>query len=607
MRPFFLLLFLTGNSLICWSQAPDIEWQNTIGGSASDNLSAISLTDDAGFILGGSSGSNVFADKTEPNIGWNDYWIVKLDSVGSILWQSTIGGTDFDYLTSISQTADGGYIVGGYSNSGISGNKTEANIGDYDIWVLKLDNSGNIIWQNTIGGTSSDKLFAEIVQTIDGGYILGATSNSNTSADKSEASLGDEDYWIIKLDNTGNLLWENTIGGNSADVLYSVNQTQNGGFLLGGTSISDVSGDKTEPVILRPDGLKSIDYWVLEIDSAGNIISQQVIGGNYHDGLYDIQSGGINSHFLGGSSNSPISYDKNEDSYGDSDYWVIKSDSNLNIIWQKTIGGNSHDELRSGAFTFLKGYIMAGYSQSGISGNKTTENFGFEDYWLFKLDSTGSVLWQLELGGSDYDRALIILQTPDGGYIVGGWSGSNSSATKDEDAIGGEDYWVIKLAPDETCTPLIFFYDSDDDGFGNALVDTLSCVPPDAYVSNSLDCDDSDPSIFPGAVEILNGVDDNCNNLIDEGLVEIENLPDPIVEIYPNPNNGNFKIDINNFAVTDIYIEIYSLNGEKIYSKQFPYSSKLLVGLPHSFSGIAYALIRTENFMATQLINVTRQ
>ena len=96
MRPFFLLLFLTGNSLICWSQAPDIEWQNTIGGSASDNLSAISLTDDAGFILGGSSGSNVFADKTEPNIGWNDYWIVKLDSVGSILWQSTIGG-----LTSI--------------------------------------------------------------------------------------------------------------------------------------------------------------------------------------------------------------------------------------------------------------------------------------------------------------------------------------------------------------------------------------------------------------------------------------------------------------------------------------------------------------------------
>lgn len=132
-------------SKISFTQAPEIEWDNTIGGGATDDIYSIDLTMDGGYIIAGSSGSNIFADKTEPNIGLLDYWIVKLDILGNIEWQNTIGGDNTDIPTCIKQTADGGYIVGGYSDSGISGDKLEPNIGSYDFWILKLDSLGNIV------------------------------------------------------------------------------------------------------------------------------------------------------------------------------------------------------------------------------------------------------------------------------------------------------------------------------------------------------------------------------------------------------------------------------------------------------------------------------
>ncbi len=134
-------------------------------------------------------------------MGAADYWVVKLNSSGSIEWQNTIGGSDLDFLYSIAQTSDGGYILGGNSNSAISGDKTEASLGgSYDYWVVKLNSSGSIEWQNTIGGNGDDNLFS-IAQTSDGGYILGGFSDSGITGDKTEATIGDYyyDYWVVKL------------------------------------------------------------------------------------------------------------------------------------------------------------------------------------------------------------------------------------------------------------------------------------------------------------------------------------------------------------------------------------------------------------------------
>jgi hypothetical protein len=234
----------------------EIEWQKTIGGNNVDWLSSMKQTSDGGYILGGTSVSNFSGNKTENCIGGNDYWIVKTDSIGNIQWQNTIGGILNDNLTSVMQTADGGFILGGYSESYIFGDKTENCLGDFDYWIVKTDSLGNIQWQNTIGGILEDELFA-LQQTADGGYILGGKSRSDISGDKTENSQGGYDYWIVKTDSIGNIQWQNTIGGSINDELNSIHQTADGGFILGGFSGSGISGDKT---INQTDSLNDFAY-----------------------------------------------------------------------------------------------------------------------------------------------------------------------------------------------------------------------------------------------------------------------------------------------------------------------------------------------------------
>jgi hypothetical protein len=240
------------------AQIPTIEWQNTIGGNYLDYLTSVQQTNDNGYILGGHSYSGKWGDKTEAGQGEWDYWIVKLDESGEIIWQNTIRSSMDDYLSSIQQTTDGGYILGGYSDSDISGDKTEASQGEYDYWVLKLDGSGNIVWQSTIGGNDEDKLLS-VQQTRYSGYILGGQSSSGISGDKTEASQGGYDYWIVKLDSNGNIIWQNTIGGSSEDLLCNVQQTSDDGYILGGRSESDMSGDKNE------NNTGESDYWVVKL------------------------------------------------------------------------------------------------------------------------------------------------------------------------------------------------------------------------------------------------------------------------------------------------------------------------------------------------------
>ncbi|MFN0275936.1 MAG: MopE-related protein [Chitinophagales bacterium] len=511
---YFIFLLFTYKS---YAQAPDIEWQNTIGGGSSDNLQSLALTIDGGYILGGSSGSTIFGDKTEDNIGLLDYWIVKLNGAGNIEWQNTIGGTNTDDLYVIRQTADIGYIAGGYSESGISGDKTEANIGSRDYWVVKLDSLGDIQWQKTLGGTSDDVLY-DIEQTQDRGYILAGASNSEISGNKTEANKGSYDYWIIKLDSLGELVWQKVIGGDDVDVLHSIKQTLDLGYIIGGHSRSLVSGDKTESCILKPSGLQSQDYWVLKLDSTGNIEWQNVIGGNIDDFQYSLDLTTDGNYISGGISNSGISADKTEENYGLSDYWVVYIGIGGEVLLQKTLGGSNDDNFQNGCISAYSSYIAAGYSLSGVTGNKTEPNIGMDDYWIVKVNVSGDIIWQLVLGGSNTDRLYQILATPDGGYIAGGLSASDISGTKTENSIGNSDYWVIKFFPDTSCMPITFYEDIDGDGFGNPDYSVMSCDSLEEYVTNTLDCNDLNADINPGMPEICNGLDDNCNTMIDEDL-----------------------------------------------------------------------------------------
>lgn len=360
----------------------EMEWQRTIGGSLGDALNTFCNTSDGGYLIGGNSASNISGEKSEDSRGGTDYWIIKLDAAaGDIEWQKTIGGDRSDALYSIIQTADGGYFGGGSSSSNISGEKTESARGPQllqDYWVVKLDALGEIEWQKTIGGDGTDNLFT-VKQTPDGGYILGGQSASGISYEKSEEARGAFDYWIVKLNAFGAIEWQRTIGGDDDDLFHDIVLTEDGGFLIGGDSISGISGDKTE------DSKGMFDFWIIKLSGEGHIEWQKTIGGSESEFLYSIANSEGGNFLLAGSSHSPISGDKSEDSRGNADVWVNKINGEGGIIWQKTIGGSEADTAKIVRQASDGSIIFAANSLSSISGEKSENCRGESDFWVVKL------------------------------------------------------------------------------------------------------------------------------------------------------------------------------------------------------------------------------
>jgi len=438
----FFMHFLIPTNLL----AQAIQWQNTIGGSNGDFLLTAKQTSDGGYVLGGTSSSDVSGDKTENSKGLSDYWLIKLDAAGNIQWQHTIGGSEEDKLYSINLTMDGGFILGGISNSNISGDKTENCFGWLDYWIVKTDSLGNIQWQKTIGGTFGDLLTC-VKQTPDSGYILGGHSFSNISGNKSEnnwdPSLNTADYWIVKTDSVGNIEWQNTIGGNYDEQLSSIELTDDGGYVLGGDSWSDLSGDKTEGPVGSPG---SIDYWIIKLNASGNIIWQNTIGANASEDLETLSKTLDGGFILGGSTGADSSGDKTENGFGNYDYWIVKINGNGIVQWDKTYGGDSTDWLNSIAQSADSGYIISGVSMSDISGYKNEISIGEYDYWLLKTDATGNIQWQNTIGGNEMDWLGSAFQTSDGGYLIEGFSSSNMTGDKGENCLGQDDIWILKLS-----------------------------------------------------------------------------------------------------------------------------------------------------------------
>ncbi|QMU31032.1 T9SS type A sorting domain-containing protein [Adhaeribacter radiodurans] len=469
-----LLLNLT---CIVATYAQNKIWDKTIGGKSEDQLTVVRQTKDGGYILGGWSKSGINGNKTTAKKGGSDYWIVKLKADGTKAWDKTFGGNKDDLLTSLQQTNDGGYILGGYSFSGKSGDKSEANrdnknnieflTGDY--WIVKLNANGNKLWDKTIGGDSRDELQL-IRQTSDGGYIVGGTSLSNKSGDKSENTIGTKDtdtgdYWVVKLKADGTKAWDNTIGGSRGDKLSSVQQTNDGGYLVGGSSESDISGDKTEDN-KEAANFNSSDYWIVKLTSNGKKAWDKTLGGENNDELRSLQQTNDGGYILGGSSNSDKSGDKTQarkggiNSGGDPtrDYWVVKINGAGSKVWDKTLGGGNDDYLRAIQQTKDGGYILGGYSDSDISGDKSekfkrSETFyDPNDFWVVKLNATGSKVWDKTLGGNAGDYLSSLQQTIDGNYILGGSSNSSKSNDKTQAKLGEctstvctSDYWVVKI------------------------------------------------------------------------------------------------------------------------------------------------------------------
>ncbi|MDR3272603.1 MAG: T9SS type A sorting domain-containing protein, partial [Flavobacteriaceae bacterium] len=432
---FSLVAFSLAGIAAAQTQAPAIEWQKCLGGSGGDMASSIQQTSDGGYIVAGITNSN--DGDVSGNHGNSDGWVVKLNPSGEIDWQKCLGGSDYDSASSIQQTSDGGYIVAGRTSSNdgdVSGNHG----GNSDGWVVKLDASGAVQWQKCLGGSNSE-VFNAIQQTSDGGYIVAGYTNSN-DGDVS-GNHGSDDFWVVKLNASGELLWQKCLGGSGQDSVYSIQQTSDGGYIAAGFTTSndgDVSGFHGG----------YYDGWVVKLDASGNLLWQKCLGGSgFEDWAYSIQQTSDGGYIVAG-------YTSSNDGdvsgfHGGYDGWVVKLDTSGKLLWQKCLGGSDWDFLYSIQQTSDGGYIVAGYTISN-DGDVSENNGNYHEAWIVKLDASENLLWQKCLGGSYYEVFNSIQQTSDGGYIVAGFTNSY-----DGDVSGNHgdlDGWVVKLAPDNLGT-----------------------------------------------------------------------------------------------------------------------------------------------------------
>jgi len=365
-------------------------WSATYGGANNDWANAIQQTTDGGYIVAGTTKSY--------GGGNSDFWVLKLDSTGAIIWQKAYGGTENEQAYAIQQTSEGGYIA--------AGNVTPTGLGYSDIWVVKLNATGGITWQKTYGGSYRDEFYS-LQQTNDSGYILAGITES--------FGAGGMDIFVIKLNADGTVAWQKTYGGTGSDAAKYIRQTSDNGYIIAGetSSFGAVNGDG----------------WIIKLDSTGTIQWQKTYGSSSVDNTSAIQQTSDGYIAVG----ETYSYGA-----GQNDFWIIKLNTNGTIAWQKTYGDTWVD----------RPYIIRQTNDSGFIAAGDISPFGGLnlDLWVVKIDSSGTVTWQKSFGGADFDNAYAVWQTSDGGYVLAGSTQSFGA--------GGADVWVLKLNSSGNLDPL---------------------------------------------------------------------------------------------------------------------------------------------------------
>jgi hypothetical protein len=357
-------------------------FMKTFGGIWEDMGYCVQQTNDGGYIITGYTYNY--------GAGYSDVWLIKTDSAGNMLWDRTFGGGKTDRGRYVQQTSDGGYIITGDSWSFGAGNS--------DIWLIKTNDTGSKVWDRKLGGTDQERGYC-VQQTSDGGYIITGTTDS--------FGAGYDDVWLIKTDSTGIMMWNKTYGGIARDEAHYGQQTTDGGYIITGYTYNFGAGDA--------------DVWLIKTDNMGNIMWDRTYGGTDADSSRCVQQTTDNGYIITGKTRSF--------SAGATDVWLIKTDSAGNKMWDRTFGGGKD---------FEEGYCVQQTTDNGyiITGCLGLFAGSEGDVWLIKTDNAGNKEWDSIFGRYDGDVGYCVQQTIDGGYIITG----GTDVTVDEEG----DVWLIK-------------------------------------------------------------------------------------------------------------------------------------------------------------------
>ncbi|MCJ7932453.1 MAG: T9SS type A sorting domain-containing protein [Chryseobacterium sp.] len=384
--------------------AQEVIWQKDIRSSTQDFLSQVTTTIDQQYLITGSciqSRSGKPEAGSKQNNGY-DYHLVKLNQQGEEVWEKYFSGQNHDYLSAAVTTREGGFLVAGTSYSGKGLDKKEESRGGSDIWLIRINEFGDELWQRTLG-TSSDEESRAVIQTTDlGFFVAGNVQNSSKG-------YGSKDVWIIRLDKDGKELSQLILGGRGLDEVEKMIPTKDGGALLGiysrsGAYMSNSQSAATNPV------------------SAEKPASSAAI--------------------------SPMP--KASSNFGEGDYWIVKLDKTGKVEWEKNFGGKGDDHIRTLALT-SNGFIIGGESRSERSGNKTVGIEEGTDLWLISLNERGDEQWQKSYNFKNRDilMGMSVIQSQDPGIknqditkgiLLGGYTQAEGRIEKDD-----ETFWMLYI------------------------------------------------------------------------------------------------------------------------------------------------------------------
>jgi hypothetical protein len=408
----------------------ELDAVKTYGGSKNDVAQSVVKTIDGGYAVLGHSQSNNgdLKDKTNESF---DFWVMKFTANNSLLWSKTFGGTEDDRGNDIIQTADGGFAILGFTQS--SNGDVIQNNGSKDFWIAKLTRTGTLTWQKSFGFSGSD-YGTSLIQTNDNGYLLtgvidvtasGGEGNSRTS----QRHAGG-DVWAVKLSAVGNFEWSKYFGGSFTDTAFGVEKTADNGFIIVGSSDSndvDISDNKG-----------SYDFWVLKISSSGTLLWEKSFGGTEIDEARAITSTTDGNFIIvGDTRSSNVNVSNNN---GAADLWMLKISPEGNLLWEKTIGATGFDVARSVSKSQDNGFVISGSSRSSDGGYT---NQGQNDAWVLKTDANGNILWQKTVGGTEIDFFYDAVELNNLEIIAVGESSSSNGDI--EENKGFSDVLIVKI------------------------------------------------------------------------------------------------------------------------------------------------------------------